>query len=156
MLCVSFITAFASWHLVELPWQDRERISATTLLYTLGIMTTFIILVGIVFHLQGGFPQRFRSIDTFDPAELAVYTQQPMAMVREDFLNTGAPRVLVVGNSFARDFINMGRENGIWTTVDLVYRTEVPACLDEAGELDALYSNTDILIFGSDVDEPTC
>ena len=156
VLCVSFILAFASWRLVELPWQDRKSISATTLLYTLGIITTFIIVTGMVFHLQGGFPQRFRGVDTFDPAELAAYTQQPMAMVREDFLNTGAPRVLVVGNSFARDFINMGRENGIWTTVDLIYRTEVPACLDEAGEFDALYSNTDILIFGSGVDEPTC
>jgi peptidoglycan/LPS O-acetylase OafA/YrhL len=111
------LLAWLSWRFVERPFRDRARIGTRTLLIVCGTASLIAAGTGAVFYLTSGFyrnwPQLAGPGAGDGPGVNIAYNMAP-----ERFRDVALPetrervRVLVIGTSFGRDFINMGLETG--------------------------------------------
>ena len=63
------------------------------------------------------------------------------------------PKILVIGNSFGRDFVNVLRETYDFSKLELVYRDDYDICsLFETDSGQVLYTESDIIVFASNYD----
>lgn len=109
--------AWLSWRFVERPFRDRRRTGTRTLLILCGAASLVVVGTGAAFYLTSGFYRNWPQLTvpgvTYTRGANIAYNLAP-----ERFAGLPLPdthervRVLVIGNSFARDFINMGLESG--------------------------------------------
>ena len=106
------ICAFLSWRFVERPFRDPSRVSTRTLLLTTGAGTAIALAAGVALHLTSGFASHrpdlanaeagfVRSVNIAFNRRAFEMIDHPLPATRE------RPRMLVIGDSFARDFVNM-------------------------------------------------
>ncbi|MCW3848192.1 acyltransferase [Sphingomonas sp. LB-2] len=109
------VCAWLSWRFVEQPFRDPAQVSARTLWIATGAGTALALAAGLVLITTHGFASsRPDLLDTeggyVRPANVAFnraaleFANRPLPATRE------RPRLLVIGDSFARDFISMGQE----------------------------------------------
>ncbi|MEB3200916.1 MAG: acyltransferase family protein [Synechococcaceae cyanobacterium] len=160
--------ALASYRWVERPCRQASRLSRTWLL-GLGLPLSGALLVaGLVLFLQAGFPGRFPELQAQGDGGIslganAAYNDRVRGLERQDFPPGTGPTVLVVGNSFARDFVNAGLENGFFQRRPPLY-LEQPlwSCRADSGDdcpqrlarSRRLLGSADILVFGSNPGRP--
>ncbi len=110
---------YLSWRFVEQKFRDRNWMSTRRFYVAAGSATVLLIAGGLGLHRSYGLvawaPQYSYGEDP------KVYVERPFAQRFDGFHANGGQRVLVVGNSFARDFINMLNETGYGTGRDVVY-----------------------------------
>ena len=116
LLVPVFILAWLSWRFVEQPCRDRSRVSTRALLAGSAAATAIVLAAGLVFHFTSGFyssrPELAGATQGGRYANIA-YNMAPERFRARELPATGERmRVLVIGDSFARDFINMGLETG--------------------------------------------
>jgi peptidoglycan/LPS O-acetylase OafA/YrhL len=118
-----FLLAWLAWRHVEQPFRDPRRIGTRTVLLATGGGTLAAILIGLALFKGAGnqaLRPAYASYDAIGRAPNSAYNIRPNA-----YLDVRLPehsermRVLVVGDSFARDFINMGTEVGAFARHDL-------------------------------------
>ena len=137
---LALLLAWLSWRFVERPFRDAARTTDRKVLMFNGALLTVLIGSGLILHASAGL---FRTSELakrdpqFGRGLTAAYNEQPVTFADRPFPAPGRGRnVLVIGNSFARDFINMGLASGKLTQVDLSYSLnnncdEVPPALIE-------------------------
>jgi hypothetical protein len=113
----TLVLGWLSWRFVERPFRDHKTMSTSRVL-RFSIGGTFLgIVAGLVIYLTSGFHSRWPELAEGDPLfganQNAVYVEGPMALAGKPFATADKQRnVLVVGDSFARDFLNMAKETG--------------------------------------------
>jgi peptidoglycan/LPS O-acetylase OafA/YrhL len=127
------VLAFLSWRFVEQPFRSRERFSRRAI-FTLTIGAGALLGgAGLAVDRMSGFPARVPAIggatDGGGRHARATYVDRVYSLRTERFADDGRTNVLVLGNSFARDFVNMITENGYMKHCELSYEPIV--ALDE-------------------------
>jgi peptidoglycan/LPS O-acetylase OafA/YrhL len=146
------LMAWLSWRYVEAPFRDPGRISNRTVLVFCGVMTALTVGSGLILHLTSGFftlSAFARHDQQLGRGLTAIYNEGPRVFTGRQMLPANKERnVMVIGNSFARDFINMGLETGKLShsniSYEMIQNCEVipPAVLDRI-------RNAQSVIFGS-------
>ena len=110
---------YLSWRFVEQKFRDRKWMPTRHFYVAVGGATVLLIAGGLGLHRSYGLvawaPQYSYGEDP------KVYVERPFALRSAGFHANGGQRVLVVGNSFARDFINILNETGYAKGRDVVY-----------------------------------
>jgi len=160
--CLSLILAFLTWKYVEGPFRQQRGIKLRLLIPVFVVISLFIAGTGLYWVSVAGFSQSTPevSIDGASaPISYQQYNQSVMRFKRGEFKNDGTTKVLVVGNSFARDFINSALANGYLEGHDLVYSVSIASSSGHAVEIqpDAkrLVANADYIIFASGYNNKT-
>jgi peptidoglycan/LPS O-acetylase OafA/YrhL len=153
-----------SWRFVERPFRDPASCSTrSVLLFSIG-GTLLSIAAGLLLYLTSGFHARWAELSEGDPLfgarQNAAYVDGPYSLDRKPFGNPDRRRnILVVGNSFARDFINMGRETGKFDHYAISY-VAGDYCRGKpwAPEVFALAKQAGAVVFASGVgkEDPHC
>ncbi|MEZ0244668.1 MAG: acyltransferase family protein [Sphingomonas sp.] len=109
-----FVCAWLSWRFVERPFRDPARVSTRTLLISVGAGSALTLAAGLVLMATNGLastrPDLASVANGFVRTENIRYNRDPLYLVGKPLPATRErPRLLVIGDSFARDFINMGR-----------------------------------------------
>lgn len=148
------LLAWLSWRYIEQPLRDVRRTSNRFVLWFCGITISVIVACGLILHLTAGL---FNLSDqaTVDPqlrrGLTARYNEQPRTFQGKPFPTADSSRnVMVLGNSFARDFINMGLETGALSDLDLSYEV-IENCEAIPPGVIARIRNAQAVIFGSGV-----
>lgn len=119
------LVGWLSWRHVEQPFRDRQRIAGRTVLWFCGSALSAMVAIGLVLHFTAGLRAHSPYLDRDEPVGLRIteqYNRIPFRYQQRPFPAADRTRnVLVLGNSFARDFINMGLETGALAGVDLSY-----------------------------------
>ncbi len=119
------LLAWLSWRYVEQPFRDRKRTSDRFVLWFCGATLAAALAGGLVLHLTSGMRAFRPYVDRDELFNLKLtedYNKIPFRYAGREFPTAERSRnVLVLGNSFARDFINMGLETGAFAHVDLSY-----------------------------------
>jgi peptidoglycan/LPS O-acetylase OafA/YrhL len=116
LLVPILLCAWLSWRFVEQPCRDRSRVSTRKLLIGSLAAALVTIAVGATFQLTSGFYQRWPELA--DQKARGRFANIEYNLGPERFEKVSLPassdkvRVLVIGSSFARDFINMALETG--------------------------------------------
>ena len=125
------LLAWLSWRYIEQPFRDRERTSNRFVLWFCGATLTAAVACGVALHLTSGMRAFTPYVDREELFNLKLtedFNKIPFRFEGREFPTVERSRnVLVLGNSFARDFINMGLESGAFAHVDVSY-TAVETC----------------------------
>jgi peptidoglycan/LPS O-acetylase OafA/YrhL len=125
------LLAWLSWRYIEQPFRDRERTSNSFVLWFCGATLTAAVACGLALHLTSGMRAFTPYVDREELFNLKLtedFNKIPFRFEGREFPTAERSRnVLVLGNSFARDFINMGPESGAFAHVDVSY-TAVETC----------------------------
>ncbi len=123
--------AYLSWRWVERPFRDRNR-PVSHVLIMVGATTTLAAGAGAAFHLTSGFyrdwPEFAVGDPTYGPDQNRVYVERTRIFRRVSLPErTDRPRLLVVGDSFGSDFLNMAQETG-WLAPRVASLASTPIC----------------------------
>jgi peptidoglycan/LPS O-acetylase OafA/YrhL len=128
-MLLTFFLSILSYFLIERPFRDRKRVS--TRVFLMGALFFSLMLSGLAIMtikdkgLGGRFsPEKLKIIDGIrDVGGAQKYISEGFGSVRDqDFVEDGRLKVLLVGDSFAKDFYNMLNENGL--TKEIQVKTE--------------------------------
>ncbi|MBY6120697.1 acyltransferase family protein [Mameliella alba] len=145
-----FVLAWLSWRFVETPFRDRSRVPVPILWRTLGGASVLLLGVGLATYQFKGFPARMVDLARFEPADVyRAYNTRIFGYRAHEFEDNNRPDVLVIGNSQARDFINILIEGGYGDSADIVYRDDYFLCDPDrqSAETADLLQRADGLIF---------
>lgn len=151
-IVVSFGLAWLTWKFVEQPFRNRTKVGTRGVVVASLIGTAVLLGVGLAFHFQNGFPGRlYRANGAAPVGEYIEYNTQVFSFKKPGFADGAAPKILVTGNSFARDFSNVLIERFGKDALNLVYRDDLTDCFDAVRDpaLQKLLATADIVIVGS-------
>ena len=124
VLALTLFLSILSYTYVETPFRDKKRISTRTLLPTLAIVMITTTTLSLWIYFQAGV---IRNVPELGISK-ATATRHMHALYNErirdydvDFHSTGKIRTLVVGNSFARDWINVLLESAYANELEISY-----------------------------------
>jgi peptidoglycan/LPS O-acetylase OafA/YrhL len=141
---LSIPLGYLSWRYVENVFRDRRRVSVTAFYSLLGASFMVLGLVGVVLHLTYGLQNLYPQYSYGESPK--TYVDQPFALRDVAFHDRRQEQVLVIGNSFARDYINMLRESGYLSLLDVVYLEG--DCLHHDGIFpESLLSSASLVVF---------
>ena len=154
LAAASFALAWATWKYVETPFRSQKRTSRGTVFATAATGVAAMAAIGLGLHVTDGLPARLPAASNADNATIA-YNRAVFDLKVDAFSDANRRHVLIVGNSFARDFVNSVREafpSDQLRTLEIVYRDDFPPCVDDAaGILRTLYDDAEVVITPGDV-----
>lgn len=156
-IVATFILALVTWRFVEQPFRRGALFGKKTLLALAAGVGLLIASVGWVIHVNSGFVQLWPELDAQikdSSRELnATFNRRPLQFQDAPFSQDARRKVLVLGDSFARDFINAGLENGYFSNSEISYSEVFLSCIGTADHLNEALrrrvARADVLIFGS-------
>lgn len=153
MIVITFLLSYVSWKYIEKPFRNKSLINAKTFLIVVAISSLGLIGFGYSAHKTHGFVERvFGGAVSLEDMYIR-YNQRNFIYKENDFRTDLDPKILVIGNSFGRDFVNVLRETYDVTKLELVYRDDYDACsLFETDSGEALYKKANIIVFASNYD----
>jgi peptidoglycan/LPS O-acetylase OafA/YrhL len=116
---LSLPLGYLSWRFVENVFQNKLKVPprAFYLIVMLGVGVS--LLIGYTLNRTYGFQDLTPQYAYGENAR--IYVDKPKEMRHTSFPTPGRYQVLVAGDSFARDYINMMRENGYLSSMNVVY-----------------------------------
>jgi peptidoglycan/LPS O-acetylase OafA/YrhL len=151
---LSLMIAYPTWRYVEKPFRDRVAIGQNTIALVFPLVGLFVSCVGFVIYVNYGFSHFREELNAgINPAGRllnAAYNERPLQFKRSLFTAPQKHNVLVLGDSFARDFINSGVENNYFSSSEISYIDDIPWCSQSGADipepLRSLISVADYLI----------
>lgn len=149
LIVATIVLSYVSWKYIEKPFRDSKVVSLRLLVVSLLSVSLVINLFGYSAHKTHGFVSRVFE-ESVSPADMYIsYNQRNFSFKRDTFENNGKLNVLVVGNSFGRDFVNVLRETYSLRSINLVYRDDFHACSLLEGRGLSLVSEASVVILAS-------
>ena len=156
LIFLALAFAFLSWKYVEKPFR-RGSVGRHTLYFSAVIATLSMSTLGYFIHSRSGFVYRWDELNSGlkegGRRLNGVFNEGPYRFLNKEFTAPDKSAVLVLGNSFARDFINAGLENNYFSRSEISYSIDYPKCLqserDVSAQLRPLVSRSDYLVFAS-------
>ena len=129
LIVVTLGLAYLSWRFVEGPFRNRARVSSRTLLFVLIPSALLLVGAGAVITHGGGLPKRLPvAPGSPAPGTYKAFNKRVFAYKADSFSQAAPRKLLVVGNSTARDFVNMVIETHSFPSYNIVYRDDVSLC----------------------------
>ena len=151
--------SYASWRFVEQPFRNRNIVSTRVLVSTLSGLSALLVCFGLAAHHSHGFIGRLYDNKVTASDHYIVYNRRNHAYFGSDFSSGSTTKLLVIGDSFGRDVVNILRETYDLTGVELIYRDDLFACdIPERASQTHLFDRADLVVFGAnfDVTEKSC
>ena len=146
------LLAWLSWRYIEVPFRDRGRFSNRAVLMFCGVTTALTVGSGLILHLTSGFfnvSALAQNDEQLGRGLTASYNEGPRMFTGRPLLAGNKPRnVMVIGNSFARDFINMGLETGKLSNTNISYEM-IQNCDALPPAVIGRIRNAEAVVFGS-------
>lgn len=113
-----FGVSYISWRYIETPFRIAKQINNRVLIIWFSMAVTVSSGFAVATILSNGFLHRFQEDDrallSVNEAEMAKYTPKKFLSLRLQNFETARRKILLIGDSFAMDFLNMAYEGGYW------------------------------------------
>lgn len=141
---------YASWRWIEQPFRDPARWPVRHFLPVVIGASALLAAAGFAIDRSAGLPQRVPGMG-LERGDYAAYNLRILALRRDRFAQTRRPRLLVAGNSTARDMVNAMLESGRMRGFDIVYRDDIHLCSLETlrGPARTLVATADAIVFSA-------
>ena len=154
-IVLTFCLAWFSYRFIESPFRNKERVSRKSIFLFSFISIFSFSLAGLYINATGGIPDRLN--ENLGPLEKSkVLSQRAWAYKNDSFKKVDKLNILVVGNSYGRDVVNMLIETFEKDEYEIIYRDDMNSCsYREKTDLN-LFSRSEIIIFASNYLDQTC
>jgi peptidoglycan/LPS O-acetylase OafA/YrhL len=152
LIIVSFIFAGLTWKFIEQPLREKNLINKKVIFISFFSISIFFILFG--YYLNQSYGMAYRAFDQNtknQDMDKRIYNEKIFSFKKNNFSNGNKLKILVIGNSFGRDFVNMTIETFDMSNIDIVYRDDMSDCiLPYKNNLSQnLLESADVIIFSS-------
>ncbi|MBC7588139.1 MAG: acyltransferase, partial [Chitinophagaceae bacterium] len=130
------LISILSFFFIEQPFRKKAIVKTPLLLWSTSVMLVLITGIAVYVYLQAGIIRNVPELDlTHDKAERHVHAKYNDRVYdyNKDFKYDGSIKILVVGNSQARDWVNVLLESGIKEQLQISYVEKVGLCKDFIG-----------------------
>ncbi len=132
-IALTFLCAFFSWRFVEQPFRKAHFCSPRMFWSLASTISLFLMVAGLLIYLNSGFVHLWTELNQDIPDAgrrlNSMYNERPFQYKNLDFHDhDNRKNVLVIGDSFARDFINAAEENGYFSHHQLSYSDDWIPC----------------------------
>ncbi len=145
----------ASWWWIEQPLRDARRWPLPRFAAVTGTGAALIVAAGLAIHATSGLPHRAPGMG-LEQGDYAAYNNAVFRFQKDRFDDPARPNLLVVGNSTARDVVNILVESGRFTGFEIVYRTDISLCSPgrTRGKASTLLADADAALFVASASPP--
>ena len=152
LIVSTFILAYLTWKFIEIPFRSEVTISRKIILLLVIIISLFLISFGIYLNKSYGAPSRIYGDSVIrEDIDKRIYNERVFNFKKDYFLHDKKLKILVSGNSFGRDFVNMTIETFDLKKIEIIYRDDLMDCIIpfKNNISQKLFSAADIIIFAS-------
>ena len=148
LILFTFFLAILSWQFIEKPFRKKGIVSKVLFSYSMITVAIVIIIFGYSMHTNHGFVERVFD-DISKPSEIhRSYNDRNLDFKQEEFTETSNIKILIIGNSSARDIINVIRETYNMNKIDLIYRDDLDVCTTLNSKLGVrLFEKSNLVIY---------
>jgi peptidoglycan/LPS O-acetylase OafA/YrhL len=149
---VIFVFSFLTWKLVESPFRIKAFLSRKNFFYFALSFSILFIVIGLFLNKNYGMPLRvFDHTISISDMDKRIYNERVYSLKKSGFSKASLTKILIIGNSFARDFTNITLENFDVRRVEIVYRNDLQECIeaDINKKLFNLFVEADVIVFAS-------
>ncbi len=147
-----FLLSFITWKFVESPFRNKSLFSRNFVFLYSVLGTLVFILIGLYLNKSYGMASRvFYDGVVVADMDKRIYNERAFAYKKDSFSDKSATNVLIIGNSFARDFTNITVENFDVGRAEVVYRDDFGQCIKEKSSLKSslLFNDADVIVYAS-------
>lgn len=155
----TFILGYLSWRFVELPFRNKQQVTTKMLYLATGSVTALLFAIGLTMHFTSGFYSRWPELSQndrdFGKGMNIAFNEAPYRYLNRSFDPANPEqKILVIGNSYARDFINMLDKTERLAGKQLVY-SDRKLCEVVPGERDlmAAAGAADVIVVAVKLDQ---
>ena len=123
------------------------------------VFTIALVALGAYLNFSYGVLSRLDDRSTaIGDLDKRIYNEGAFRFKRDQFLQRSKPRVLVIGNSFGRDFVNMLSETYRASAPEIVYRDDMRDCINKSQFDDdkELLAAANIIVIASNMTYSSC
>lgn len=149
LIAVAFLLAYISWKLVENPFRKKTVVKGSVFWSLTVAFISGYTAFGLYLNQTYGMASRvFDSSVKISEMDKRAYNSRVFSLKQNAFQNPDKLKVLVTGDSFARDFVNMVTETYTTQGMDIVYRDDVGECIVPFTHSTAktLYEQADVIV----------
>jgi peptidoglycan/LPS O-acetylase OafA/YrhL len=150
---LTLILAYITWRFIETPCRNKEKVSRTAIFSFALVFSVAFASFGLYLDRTYGIVSRIYDTSKVTAADLdkRIYNERVFQKKKDSFPSDNKLKLLVVGNSFGRDFVNMTTETFNVENVDIVYRDDLSECIVpfENKIAEKLYDGADVVVFAS-------
>lgn len=150
--------AALSYRWVERPFRDRRFLTRRAVLGGAAGVSLAFVAVGAWLDASYGMPSRLGD-PSFEPAEMdkRLYNRRAFDHKRDAFADDGRRRVLIIGNSFGRDFTNLTIETFDTSGAEIIYRDDLAQGIlpFHSGLAERLFGSAEVIVFASGFADPS-
>ena len=156
-IILTFLFAYLSFEFVEKPFRDKRKIDSKKLCIYLSIPFLLIISIGSHITINNGYLEKFYG-ENFNQLEKSkIISQRAYNFSKKEFINEDMLNVLIIGNSFGRDIVNVVLETYNQNHYELIYSKEYNDCsLNRNFLFDKVIIQSDLIIMGSEFSNKNC
>lgn len=151
LVLASFVLAYLTWRFVEVPTR-RSTLSRRNVFIWSAAGSLAFIGMGLYLNKSYGMPWRVFSPDVkAEDIDKRIYNERTFQFKKDAFTQPGKKKILVLGNSFGRDFVNMTTETFDTSNMEIVYRDELGDCARpfKSKAAETLFSMADVIVYAS-------
>lgn len=143
--------SYLSWRFVERPFRDRKKTSRKVV-FSFALAGS-IILISFGIYLNSSYGMLSRLYDLrrapISVMDKRAYNSRVFKFKKDQFTDPQKLGILVIGNSFGRDFVNMTTETFDVHRDEIVYRDDLSQCIFpfKSPAEEALYGNAKVIVF---------
>ena len=160
LLIMTFILAYITWRFVETPCRNREIVKRKTIISFALVLSAVFVSFGLYLNSNYGVVSRLYDTSKVNAADLdkRIYNERVMRRKADNFPPDEKLKILIIGNSFGRDFVNMTTETFNIDNLDIVYRDDFTECIAPFQNKIAenLYSAANVIVFASGGSTESC
>jgi hypothetical protein len=146
LIPVTLLIAWLSWRYVEQPFRDRKAMSFGKVVLFVGPTACALVLGGGLIFLKAGLPWRLPLPPGAEPPGMyKPYNEAVFRWKKDAFPVSTNRKLLVLGNSQGRDFVNIFQSAGAFSDYDLVYRDDLKLCDPKPG-LEPLVTSATLIV----------
>ncbi|MFX6113789.1 acyltransferase [Acinetobacter baumannii] len=145
-----FAISYLSLKYIEAPFRNKNIISRKFIFTFAFIGSLFFVSSGLYLNKNYGIPSRaFDSSLKIEDLDKRIYNEKVYTFKKPEFSDDSRQKLLIVGNSFGRDFTNITLETFDTKNVEIIYTPDLNECIYpyQNSENEKLYSKADIIVF---------
>ncbi len=147
-----FLASMITWKFVENPFRDSNRISKSVLYLVTTSLAIALAILGLYLNSTYGLSSRVfdKNVNYLD-IDKRSYNERVFEYKKDSFDSKNKTKVLIVGNSFARDFTNIVLETLETQQLEIVYRDDLNDCMSRNSNASqqGIYSQAQVIVFAS-------
>lgn len=152
LIALAFALAYLTWRFVETPFRNRAIIGKGTVAIISVLGSLSFCVFGYYLNVSYGMAWRaFDAKTNIQDVDKRFYNERAFLFKKDSFTSQSALKLLVIGNSFGRDFVNMTTETFDTRNIEIIYRDDISDCVvPYKNSLSAtLFGSADIIVFAS-------